>query len=142
MAREITTNAHNIRMDAQGRYCLDDVRKTGVAAALRLLQTETVHEFMRCPETYDMLEALNNADSRGIEHVSRCSRKNREIFATERVVDDYALWLSVRFFLILINSYDPNGIHPIYHPSPCENASAKDLLVNLLSTPVIESGEA
>jgi phage antirepressor YoqD-like protein len=89
-----------VRQDAAGRYCLNDLHKAAGG--------EARHQpafFMRRRETADILAALNSADPQS-SPASTTEGRNGGTYVCKDLVYDYAMWISAEFRLKVIRTFD------------------------------------
>lgn len=93
-----------IRADSDGRFCLNDLQRAATIG--RNPRTVEVHEFMRRPETKDLIEAILNTGNTRIHPVSAKRGRSGGTFVCKEVVYAYAMWISPAFNLKVIRAYD------------------------------------
>ena len=92
-----------IRQDAEGRYCLNDLQK--VATLGRNPRTVEVHEYIRRPETQDLIKELNTGNPRIIPVESLRGRYGGT-FVVKELVYTYAMWISPAFHSKVVRAFD------------------------------------
>lgn len=89
----------SIRVDAKGRYCLNDLHKAAGGEA-----RHEPHQFMRLDQTQALAEEINSADQRISVQTKRGA--NGGTFVARELVYAYAMWISPAFHLKVIRAYD------------------------------------
>jgi hypothetical protein len=102
MSNHLTVCGVTIKQDAEGRYCLNDLHKAAGA--------ENRHQsafFLKRPETVELVNELANSSSqKNIEPVSSSRGRLGGTFVVKELVYAYAMWISAKFHLEVIRSYD------------------------------------
>ena len=123
-----------INQDQQGRYRLNDLQK---AATIGLnSRTVEVHEFMRRPETQDLIKEITDTGNSRIDPVSTSKGGYQQgTYVCKELVYAYAMWISPSFHLKVIRFFDTaTTTDPLAHIPPehralvallCENAEIK-----------------
>ena len=99
MNQIITIAEVGIRVDAKGRYCLNDLHRAAGGES-----KHEPHQFMRLDQTQALVEEINSADQR----ISVQSKRgaNGGTFVARELVYAYAMWISPAFHLKVIRAYD------------------------------------
>ena len=102
MSKQLTVCGVAIKQDAEGRYCLNDLHKAAGG--------ENRHQsafFLKRHETVELVNELANSSSqKNIEPVSSSRGRNGGTFVVKELVYAYAMWISPKFHLEVIRSYD------------------------------------
>ncbi|SFB74132.1 KilA-N domain-containing protein [Polaromonas sp. OV174] len=107
--KPLTISSTAIRQDTEGRYCLNDLHRAGMARG-----TATKHhrpgEFLRRKETQELIAAAAKrcADSR-IDPVAIIKGGDAAVqgtFVSRPLVYAYAMWINADFHLDVIEAFD------------------------------------
>lgn len=91
----------DIRTDAQGRYCLNDLHRAAGGQS-----KDQPALFMRRKETADLIfEIANSTDSQS-SPVATTEGRSGGTFAAKELVYAYAMWISASFHLKVIRAFD------------------------------------
>ncbi|WP_280564838.1 KilA-N domain-containing protein [Chromohalobacter sp. 48-RD10] len=93
-----------VRQDEEGRYCLNDLQKAATVG--RNPRTVEVHEYMRRPETGELIAELENTGNSRIKPVTTRRGRNGGTFVAKELVYAYAMWISPAFHLRVIRTFD------------------------------------
>ncbi|NLC21972.1 MAG: KilA-N domain-containing protein [Halomonadaceae bacterium] len=91
-----------IKTDAEGRYCLNDLQRAATVG--RNPRTVELHEFMRRPETQELVAELENTGNTRIKPVETKRGRNGGTFVAKELVYAYAMWISPAFHLKVIRA--------------------------------------
>lgn len=78
-----------VRQDDEGRYCLNDLQKAATVG--RNPRTVEVHEYMRRPETEELIAELENTGNSRIKPVTTRRGRNGGTFVAKELVYAYAI---------------------------------------------------
>jgi hypothetical protein len=93
-----------IKQDSEGRYRLNDLQK---AATVGLnSRTVELHEFMRRPETKELVVEIETTGNSCIKAVEAKMGRNGGTFVVRELVYAYAMWISPEFNLKVIEAFD------------------------------------
>lgn len=112
-----------IRADDPGRYSLNDLHKAAGG--------EERHQpafFSRRPETQELIaEISNSAPAQSCEPVASTAGRYGGTFAAKEIVYAYAMWISAKFHLQVIRTFDAvaNGALPAPVSKPTRAAPVK-----------------
>ncbi|WP_374063527.1 KilA-N domain-containing protein [Klebsiella quasipneumoniae subsp. similipneumoniae] len=99
-----------VKQDKSGRYCLNDLQRAAVneEGESRSARTMEVHEFMRRPETRALIDLLENETTGNLRSlpVLTIQGRNGGTFVCKELVYAYAMWISPRFNLHVIRTFD------------------------------------
>ncbi|MGY8624344.1 phage antirepressor KilAC domain-containing protein [Chromobacterium violaceum] len=91
-----------IRQDAEGRYCLNDLHRAAGGES-----SQQVAFFMRRVETCDLVREISySADSQNKNPVDSKPGRYGGTYVAKELVYAYAMWISPRFHLEVIRAYD------------------------------------
>ncbi|MBU4683285.1 KilA-N domain-containing protein [Cedecea davisae] len=110
MNQLMTIDGVAVRQHHEGHFCLNDLQRAAVAAPneTRSSRSLEVYEFMRRPETANLVELLNKettGNSR-IEPVITVPGRNGGTYVCKELVYAYAMWISPSFNLKVIRTFD------------------------------------
>jgi hypothetical protein len=104
-----------IRMDDDGRYCLNDLHRASGGAA-----KNKPGNFLRRRETEALVEEMEACSESSTPIVTRNDGVSNGTYAAKELVYAYAMWISPKFHLRVIRAYDAlvreeldrlNGLH-------------------------------
>lgn len=99
-----------VKQDKDSRYCLNDLQRAAVNAEgeSRSARTMEVHEFMRRPETRSLIELLEKETTgkARILPVLTIQGRNGGTYVCKELVYAYAMWISPKFNLYVIRTFD------------------------------------
>lgn len=104
MSNAITIAGIKVRQDEYGRFCLNDLQKAATVG--RNPRTVEIHEFMRRNETDELIGAILNTGESRINPVEAKRGRNGGTYVCKELVYAYAMWISPRFHLQVIQTYD------------------------------------
>lgn len=106
----VNTNNHliidsfEIRQDAEGRYCLNDLHKASGGA-----EKHKISNFLRNQQTKDLIAEIDRCSNLSIGqksvNVIRGGIK-QGTYVVKELVYAYGMWISAKFHLIVIRAYD------------------------------------
>ena len=105
-----------IAVDSVGRFCLNDLHKAAGA--------ESRHQpafFFRRPETQDLEAELNSAPEQSFTTVTMPGR-NGGTYVCKELVYAYAMWISAKFHLQVIRTFDAMATAPVPAAAPARSA--------------------
>ncbi|MCY0856885.1 phage antirepressor KilAC domain-containing protein [Cupriavidus sp. D39] len=102
--RGLAIQGVDIRMDAAGRYCLNDLQRAATAGMNS--RTVEVHEFMRRPETCELISEISNTGNSRITPLEAKRGNGGGTYVCKELVYAYAMWISASFHLKVIRAYD------------------------------------
>ncbi len=99
-----------VKQDKDGRHCLNDLQRAAVNAEgeSRSARSMEVHEFMRRPETKALIELLEKettGKARSLP-VLTIQGRNGGTYVCKELVYAYAMWISPKFNLHVIRTFD------------------------------------
>ncbi|MCC7097788.1 MAG: KilA-N domain-containing protein [Thermomonas sp.] len=102
-----------IRCDAAGRYCLNDIHEAAVVAGHNYKRCQT-ESFLRLVSTQEMIDLLRSetksaeldSKSAELEPVISAAGRYGGTYAVKELVYAYAMWISAAFHLHVIRAYD------------------------------------
>lgn len=95
-----------IRQDKEGRYCLNDLHKAAVLSGANE-RTKEPGKFMASPQTIELVKELTDTQILGIDPVNTVKGgKNQGTYACKELVYSYAMWISAKFQLLVIQTFD------------------------------------
>lgn len=104
MSKQVTVCGVTINQDAEGRYCLNDLQQAATAGMNK--RTVELYEFTRRPETHALIEAIENTGNSDIKALETKRGRNGGTYVVKELVYAYAMWISPKFHLEVIRSYD------------------------------------
>ena len=123
MSNVIQIERIEIKLDAEGRYCLNDLHKAAGGA-----KTHQPADFLKNASTKALLAELNSEDSRSISPLETKMGRNGGTFVCRELVYAYAMWISPAFHLKVIRAFDRMNTQGI----AVADHAAEDLLNNPL----------
>lgn len=111
----LTIAGAEIRMDEDGRYCLNDLHRA--AGGQRRHQPTN---WLRKQQTIELGEEIAKSSDSRISPLDSKPGRNGSTFACKELVYAYAMWISPKFHLRVIRAYDSlvrteldrlNGLH-------------------------------
>ena len=111
-----------IAVDKEGRFCLNDLHKAAGA--------ESRHQpafFFRRPEIQELEAELNSAPAQSLPTITTHGR-NGGTYVCKELVYAYAMWISAKFHLEVIRTFDAvaTGQAPVATPKPSAISPAKE----------------
>ncbi|MDZ5633970.1 KilA-N domain-containing protein [Janthinobacterium sp. GMG1] len=111
-----------IAVDKEGRFCLNDLHKAGGA--------ESRHQpafFFRRSEIQELEAELNSAPAQSLPTITTQGR-NGGTYVCKELVYAYAMWISPKFHLEVIRTFDAvaTGQAPVAAPKPSAISPAKE----------------
>lgn len=97
MSKQLTVCGVAIKQDAEGRYCLNDLHKAAGGEHRHL-----PNYFFETQQTRDLVDALETTGNPVIKRPGRYGGT----FVVKELVYAYAMWISPKFHLEVIRSYD------------------------------------
>lgn len=105
-----------IRRDPVGRYCLNDIHESAVAAGHDYKRCQVEH-YLRLVSTQELIDLLRsdanqtksgelNPESEELEPVTGSAGRYGGTYAVKELVYAYAMWISAKFHLHVIRAYD------------------------------------
>lgn len=92
----------SIRQDVEGRYCLNDLHKAAGG-----LKTHQPSDFLKTQQTKELIAELSNSDySRSLAPVLSSAGRSGGTYVCKEMVYAYANWISPKFYLQVIRTYD------------------------------------
>lgn len=101
MSKQLTVCGVAIKQDAEGRYCLNDLHKAAGGE-----ERHATWRFLRLDTTEELTKEIQNTISGGLEPVASKAGRNGGTFVVKELVYAYAMWISPKFHLEVIRSYD------------------------------------
>ena len=96
----------DIRQDADGRYCLNDLHNAAVANGMNG-RTKEPNKFFASAQTAELVTALTDTQNPGIGPVSTIKGGPKQgSYVVRELVYAYAMWVSPRFHLTVIRAFD------------------------------------
>lgn len=96
----------DIRQDADGRYCLNDLHNVAVANGMNE-RTKEPNKFFASAQTAELVNALTDTQNPGIGPVSTIKGGPKQgSYVVRELVYAYAMWVSPRFHLTVIRAFD------------------------------------
>jgi hypothetical protein len=95
----VTIENTTIRQDLAGRYCLNDLHKAAGGE-----KKHQPSDWLRLQQTKDLIEELNASSIPGIPGIE--SKQGLGTFVCKELVYNYAMWISPKFSLKVIRTYD------------------------------------
>jgi len=99
MSKQLTVCGMTIKQDAEGRYCLNDFHKAAGGDS-----NQQPAFFMRRAETSELVAELEK--SAKTQSFVTLMGRNGGTFVVKELVYAYAMWISPKFHLEVIRSYD------------------------------------
>lgn len=99
MSKQLTVCGVDIKQDAEGRYCLNDLHKAAGGDS-----NQQPAFFMRRVETSELVAELEK--SAKTQSFVKLMGRNGGTFVVKELVYAYAMWISPKFHLEVIRSYD------------------------------------
>lgn len=115
-----------VKQDNEGRYCLNDLQRAATEG--KNSRTSELHEFMRRPETQELVTELENTGISRIKPVESKRGRNGGTYVAKELVYAYAMWISPSFNLKVIRSFDTLQTQGV----AVSDDAAEDLLKNPL----------
>jgi hypothetical protein len=110
-----------IRTDEHGRFSLNDLHKSAGA--------EERHQpafFFRRPETQELIDEISNsAPAQNSEPVVSVAGRYGGSFASREIVYAYAMWISAKFHLQVIRTFDAVVTSQVSAPKALRSAAVK-----------------
>lgn len=103
-ALQLAIQGVDIRMDAEGRYCLNDLQRAATVGMNS--RTVEVYEFMRRPETCELIAEISNTGNSRIPPVETKRGNGGGTYVCKELVYAYAMWISPSFNLKVIRAFD------------------------------------
>lgn len=97
MSNVIQIESITIKQDSEGRYCLNDLQKAATVGMNS--RTVELHEFMRRPETKELVIEIETTGNSRIKAVDAKQGRNGGTFVVRELVYAYAMWISPAFNL-------------------------------------------
>lgn len=94
-----------IRMDADGRYSMNDLHKAAVEQGHDYKRTQTEH-FMRNESTEKLIQVIRENGELKIDPCVATAGRYGGTWVSKEIVYAYAMWISAEFHLRVINAYD------------------------------------
>lgn len=101
MSKQLTVCGVDIKQDAEGRYCLNDFHKAAGGE-----ERHATWRFLRLDTTEELTKEIQNTISGGLEPVASKAGRYGGTFVVKELVYAYAMWISPKFHLEVIRSYD------------------------------------
>ena len=101
MSKQLTVCGVAIKQDAEGRYCLNDLHKAAGGE-----ERHATWRFLRLDTTEELTKEIQNTISGGLEPVASKAGRYGGTFVVKELVYAYAMWISPKFHLEVIRSYD------------------------------------
>lgn len=135
--KQITTAAPTIeiagvqiRTDGAGRFSLNDLHKAAVLNGANE-RTKEPGKFLSSPMTAELIKELEITQipgdllSQAVDSVSSATGRNGGTFVCKEVVYAYAMWISPKFHLQVIRTFDAVATGKIAAPAPKRAPTAK-----------------
>lgn len=103
-----------VAQDQHGRFCLNDLQRAATVG--RNPRTSEVHEYMRRPETLDLIDEIENTGNSRIKAAETKRGRNGGTYVCKELVYAYAMWISPKFHLAVIRAYDAMASQPANDP--------------------------
>ncbi|USE78930.1 phage antirepressor KilAC domain-containing protein [Cupriavidus gilardii] len=94
----------DIRTDDAGRFCLNDLQRAATVGMNP--RTVEVYEFMRRPETVELVTEISNTGNSRISPVETKRGNGGGTYVCKELVYAYAMWISPAFHLKVIRAFD------------------------------------
>ena len=94
-----------IRQDAQGRYCLNDLHKAAIASGLDV-ERKNPSDFFRTDMAKNFVESLKKVDETTHNPVVTKEGRNGGTYAVRLLAQRYCGWLSSDFEVIVYSAFD------------------------------------
>lgn len=95
-----------VKQDKNGRYCLNDLHKAAVANGINA-RTKEPGKFMANAQTGELVQELTDTQNLGIEPVAAIKGgKEQGTYVCKELVYAYAMWISAKFHLHVIRTFD------------------------------------
>nr|WP_312631713.1 KilA-N domain-containing protein [Pantoea piersonii] len=95
-----------VKQDKSGRFCLNDLHKAAVANGINT-RTKEPGKFMANAQTYELVQELTDTQNLGIDPVSAIKGgKEQGTYVCKELVYAYAMWISAKFHLHVIRTFD------------------------------------
>ncbi|OWY38529.1 DNA-binding protein [Xenophilus sp. AP218F] len=101
MSNVIQIERIEIKQDAEGRYCLNDLHKVAGGE-----ERHAPWRFLRLDTTVELLTELQSTTSGGLEPVVTRAGRYGGTFVCKELVYAYAMWISPAFHLKVIRAFD------------------------------------
>lgn len=101
MSKQLTVCGMTIKQDAEGRYCLNDFHKAAGGE-----ERHATWRFLRLDTTEELTKEIQNTISGGLEPITSKAGRYGGTFVVKELVYAYAMWISAKFHLEVIRSYD------------------------------------
>lgn len=94
-----------IRQDKEGRYCLNDLHKAAIISGANE-RTKEPGKFMASPQTIELAEEIKTTQNLGSLPVNKIEGRNGGTYVCKELVYSYAMWISAKFNLHVIQTFD------------------------------------
>jgi len=101
----LTIAGAKVRMDANGRYSMNDLHKAAVAQGHDYKRTQTEH-FMRNESTQALINEICKNGELEIDPCVSTAGRYGGTWVSKEIVYAYAMWISPSFHLRVIRAYD------------------------------------
>ena len=102
---KVTICNTGIRQDAQGRYCLNDLHKAAIISGANG-RTKEPGKFMAAQQTIELVEELETTQNLGSLPTNKIEGRNGGTYVCKELVYAYAMWISAKFHLHVIQTFD------------------------------------
>lgn len=108
----------SVRQDFDGRYCLNDLHKAAVSTGANE-RTKEPGKFLASPQTVELITELETTQNLGIKPVNTLEGRGGGTYVCKELVYAYAMWISPRFNLKVIRTFDAvasqshNPVNPV-----------------------------
>lgn len=94
-----------IRRDNEGRYCLNDLHKAAILSGANE-RTKEPGKFMASPQTIELVGEIETTQNLGSLPVNKIEGRNGGTYVCKELVYAYAMWISAKFHLHVIQTFD------------------------------------
>ena len=94
-----------IRQDKEGRYCLNDLHKAAIIYGSNG-RTKEPGKFMASPQTIELIDEIETTQNLGSLPVNKIEGRNGGTYVCKELVYSYAMWISAKFNLHVIQTFD------------------------------------
>ncbi|WP_052370526.1 KilA-N domain-containing protein [Chromobacterium haemolyticum] len=125
----MSLGSFDIRQDAEGRYCLNDLQKAATIGDARSSRTLEINEYMRRPETAALIRELENTGKSRNKAVCTIRGRNGGTYVSKELVYAYAMWISPQLHLEVIRKFDEVQTYGIAVSDKVKEVHIEDLTI-------------
>lgn len=94
-----------VKQDKNGRYCLNDLHKAAIAKGANA-RTKEPGKFIASPQIVELISEMETTQNLGVKPVEKVEGRNGGTYGCKELVYAYAMWISARFHLHVIRTFD------------------------------------